>query len=802
MNFSVISPIFQIRRWVVTDGIRAIKHASTRFLSSLRSAAVPLLLGGAFTGIVIYGQFGLVTESRSGVVEVLRTAESKLLDLRFRWRGVLQPKSKVGVLAVDEKSVRAIGRWPFPRSTYEKVFSNLKAAGVAWVGMDITWSEPERTLLADVLPQKSALAARPEDLTAVMQKLEVAATGISPGDTALARSIRDFEQVVLGYFYYPGAAEAAAAGAQPYAGLDQMENSVIQNVILPDGRDLNDYPLLKAFGLAANIPTINGSSVHHGFFNNEPDHDGVIRWISLVRNIDGRLMPSLALRTIANAMGREPVVFFHQRGVEEIVLMNPEDDQDLIKIPVDPVGTGRALINHLGGRQTVPHFSFVDAMNNNFTAEQRAQLQGAILLAGPTATGINDIRANSFDAAIDGVENHVAFMDNVLTGNFMRRPASIFNREFIGIALIGFMTTAFVTFLPAFSSALATMMLVLSLFLVDRYFWFGKGLWVVAAAPLILISGLYILITTYRYLTEEREKKKVKGAFSLYLSSDVIDQVLDDPSSLKLGGERKELTVFFSDVRDFTSISESMTPEKLCELMNLYFTPMTKIVLDSKGVLDKFIGDAIMAFWGAPVSIANTADVACEASLKMLVELDRLRVDFPKMGLPAVDIGIGLNTGPMSVGNMGSEERFTYTVMGDNVNLGSRLEGLTKEYGVKILLSDRTFKTVSRTDFFFRDLDTIRVKGKLEPVRVYELMRPDTLGSGKDALLREFIGHFNEGRVRYLDRDWDAAMKSFTQCMMIRPDDKTCGIYFERIKELRTMNLDASWDGVKTFKHK
>jgi adenylate cyclase len=245
-----------------------------------------------------------------------------------------------------------------------------------------------------------------------------------------------------------------------------------------------------------------------------------------------------------------------------------------------------------------------------------------------------------------------------------------------------------------------------------------------------------------------------------------------------------------------------MTPEKLCELMNLYFTPMTKIILESKGVVDKFIGDAIMAFWGAPVEIPNSADAACEASLKMLYQLDRLRTDFPKMGLPVIDIGIGLNTGPMSVGNMGSDERFCYTVMGDNVNLGSRLEGLTKEYGIKIMVSDRTYAKVSRKDFHLRDLDTIRVKGKLEPVRVYELMRPDSLGQAREALLREFTGSFNEARKAYLSRDWASAQKLFMDCMTIRPDDKPVGMYMERIVQLKAMNLDETWDGVKTFKHK
>ncbi|MEY4632180.1 MAG: hypothetical protein RIQ81_2300 [Pseudomonadota bacterium] len=766
-------------------------------LAALRKHGIPLSLGLFLTGAAVWTHFGYVTERQSVWVEALKVAEAKVLDVRFRMRGPLKPASKVGILAIDEKSVRAIGRWPFPRTVYEKAFANLKAAGVSWVGMDITWSEPERTLLADVLPSASGKLDAGQ-----WAQIQGAASGPSPGDVSLARAIKDFGNVILGYFYYVSKEEAEAAGSKPFAGIEQMAGSSIQGLVLHPGKEVSSYPMISSSGIAANIPLINQSSDHHAFFNNDPDHDGIIRWITLVRNVDGRLMPSLALKMAASALGREPAVLFDQQGITEINLVNPSDLADYITLPVDPFGGGRAMINHLGGRVTFPHFSFVDAVNNAFTPEQREQLKGGLLLAGPTATGINDIRANSFDAVIDGVENHAAFIDNVISGRFMRRPSTIFLYEFAGIAAIGLLTTILVSFFPASISAAGTALLVLGFLGADRMFWFGKGLWVAAAAPIFTTGSIYLIITTYRYLTEEREKKKVKGAFSMYLSSDVIEQVLDNPDALKLGGEKKELTVFFSDVRDFTTISESMSPEKLCELMNLYFTPMTKIILQSKGVVDKFIGDAIMAFWGAPVELPNTADIACEASLKMLYELDRLRVDFPRMGLPVVDIGIGLNTGPMSVGNMGSDERFCYTVMGDNVNLGSRLEGLTKEYGIKIMLSDRTYAKISRKDFHLRDLDTIRVKGKLEPVRVYELMRPDALGQGRESLLREFTGSFNEARKAYLGRDWARAQKLFMECMTIRPDDKATNLYLERIVELKDMNLDDSWDGVKVFKHK
>jgi adenylate cyclase len=281
----------------------------------------------------------------------------------------------------------------------------------------------------------------------------------------------------------------------------------------------------------------------------------------------------------------------------------------------------------------------------------------------------------------------------------------------------------------------------------------------------------------------------------MYLSSDVIDEIMDDPESLTLGGEKKELTVFFSDVRSFTTISESLTPEKLAEFMNYYFTPMTSIILRSKGCLDKYIGDAIMAFWGAPLPMDDQADVAAQACIEMLYELDKMRVDLPKMGFPSVDIGIGLNTGQMGVGNFGSPERFTYTVMGDAVNLGARLEGQTKSYGVKILISEFTKEKLTGDKFFTRDCDDIRVKGKMEPVKIFELMRPDYLQN--EQAIRDLIGEFEAGRIAYAAQDWAKAKAHFQKCHMIRPDDMPAEVFIKRIED-REQNAPfiEEWDGV------
>lgn len=725
--------------------------------------------------------------------DLVYRVESKLLDLRFKLRELRRPKSKVGVLAIDERTLQEFGRWPFSRRFYGQAFDNLKKAGVRWIGFDSIYSEAEKTLLEEA---NKELATGKISNARLHELLNT-----SPADKNFAEGVKRFENIVLGYFFFgsQGEAEQALGKGQRFAG----KEAVIPNevgAILPDGFVLDKYELKKAYGAVFNIPEIGAASSHAAFFNNDADDDAINRWGLLVTNVDGHLLPSLALKTAAESMNRDIMVFFNEVAIESIALVNRKDESDAIEIPVDPSGVGRMLINHRGPGETFPYFSLVDAYNNKFTKKQREQLKGAVLLMGATATGIGDLRPNPFDPAIAGVENHAAMMDNIITKDFLKRPTSIYKTELLIVLLIGIIFAPLMIWGNSFVSGLTVLVALVAYYYIDRYYWFGRGVWTYMAIPSLEMIGMFVGATLWKYMTEEAERKKVRGAFQFYLSPEVIDQVLENPDALRLGGERKELTVFFSDVRSFTTISESLTPEKLCELMNDYFTPMTSIILRSSGVLDKYIGDAIMAFWGAPLALPNHADTAAQASIEMLFALEKLREDFPKKGFPVIDIGIGLNTGTMSVGNMGSGERFCYTVMGDSVNLGSRLEGLTKEYGIHVMISEYTKAKLTPNRFFLRDLDDIRVKGKNEPVNVHQLMRPDFLR--QESEIREFIGLFEEGRRLYKRQDWQKAKARFFDCLRLKPDDKSAALYIERIEEYSRHAPTEDWDGVYTFKHK
>ncbi|MFW7379357.1 MAG: CHASE2 domain-containing protein [Oligoflexus sp.] len=760
------------------------------------------IVAGTFSILVSHYKYFRFESS----VDLVYLLESKLLDVKFKLRGKEAPSDKIGVLAIDEKSLAKFGRWPISRRYYAQAFANLKKNGVRWIGFDAIFSEPEKTYLEDVMPDLTAVsrskpAQVPQLLQNSMRNMNQLLEKSKP-DQVFRVGMESFQNIIMGFFYFGSEQEAAYnLGDRPrFNGLDDMLSSEIF-YDAPDGFSIEESKVLrKTFGIVSNTSFLAKSSPHFAFFSNDSDSDAINRWITLVAEVDGHLMPSLALKSAAEFLNRDIFVFFDDYGVESIAVVDRDDPSIATEIPIDPVGAGRLLINHRGPSRTFHEYSLADAYDDNFTPEQRERLQGSLLLLGATATGINDMRPNPFDPAIDGVENHAAAIDNIIRKDFMKRSGHIHNIE-IGIVLtIGLLFTLVLLFSSALVSGVSLIVFLVGYYYFDHYVWFNNGVWAYMAVPSLQITFMYIVTTFYKYMTEEKEKRMVKGAFQHYLSPEVIDQVLDDPSALALGGQKKELTVFFSDVRSFTTISESLTPEKLCELMNEYFTPMTSIVLRSKGVLDKYIGDAIMAFWGAPLELENSADVGCQASIEMLYALDKIRVDFPKRGFPVIDIGIGLNTGQMSVGNMGSGERFTYTVMGDSVNLGSRLEGLTKEYGIKVMISEFTQAKLTPGKFFTRDLDDIRVKGKHEPVKVFDLMRPDFFP--QQHLITEFIQAFEQGRKEYSSQSWDKAHEAFAQCLRMRPEDKAASMYLERVKEYMKHAPGEQWDGVYTFTHK
>ncbi|MDP2724761.1 MAG: adenylate/guanylate cyclase domain-containing protein, partial [Syntrophales bacterium] len=421
-----------------------------------------------------------------------------------------------------------------------------------------------------------------------------------------------------------------------------------------------------------------------------------------------------------------------------------------------------------------------------------------IVIVGATATGIYDLRVTPFSAVYPGVEIHATVVDNILHQNFLKHSWWTKFLDVIFIIIVGFIMGLLIPRLKGAIQGIFVSLFFISAFIVVNISLFSRyNIWLNLIYPVLTMIAVYLGITVYRYITEEREKKKVRNAFQYYLTASVITEMLKDPSKLKLGGDKKLLTVLFSDIRGFTTISEKLAPEELVHLLNEYLTAMTDIVFKYDGLLDKYMGDAIMAVYGAPLDQPDHAVRAGKTALEMMQALKKLQAKWTEEGRPVLNIGVGINSGDMVVGNMGSQMRFDYTVMGDSVNLGSRLEGINKEYGTNIVISEFTHRIV-KDELYCRELDAVRVKGKELPVKIYEL-----LSEMKDAdPYRQFVEIFENGLAKYKQALWDEAIAAFRKVLESRPDDPPAKLYIKRCQELKENPPPQPWDGVFTMTKK
>jgi len=457
-----------------------------------------------------------------------------------------------------------------------------------------------------------------------------------------------------------------------------------------------------------------------------------------------------------------------------------------IRIPTNE--SGRLLINYLGPPRTFPHYPIADILSGKIPPDT---FRDKIVLVGATAIGIYDLRVTPFSSTFPGVEIHATVIDNILHRNFLTHSSLTRFFDFCAIILFGLLMGLLIPRLRPITGMITAFLIVMAFVAVNVFAFFYFNLWFNLVYPFVTMTTTYLGITMYHYFKEEREKKKIRGAFQYYMTASVINEMLKDPSKLKLGGDKKELSVLFSDIRGFTTISETLTPEELVKLLNEYLTAMTNQVFHYDGLLDKYMGDAIMAVFGAPLTQPDHAKRACLTALAMMKELKRLQEKWKQEGRPAFDIGIGINSGDMVVGNMGSEMRFDYTVMGDMVNLGSRLEGTNKEYGTNIIVSEFTYEMV-KDIMCCRELDGVRVKGKVKPVKIYEL-----LGEKKDQPeCQEMMDVFSRGLGLYREGKWDEAIAVFQKVLAIRPGDGVSKMYVERCRNLREHPPAMPWDGV------
>ncbi|MGE4553777.1 MAG: CHASE2 domain-containing protein, partial [Desulfovibrionaceae bacterium] len=531
-----------------------------------------------------------------------------------------------------------------------------------------------------------------------------------------------------------------------------------------------------------------------GFFTTSADMDGVIRRVPLIMSWGGKVFPNLALQAILTAYhGRALVLTLSPAGAGSLVIgiKDPAQGKRKIEIPLDQ--RGQIFVNYRGPGNSFPYVSAKDVLEGNPAVADR--LKDHIAFIGTSAAGLKDLRITPFDQYYPGVETHATLVDTILAGDFLEIPDWEPGLQIFAVLFAGVVTTLLLAWTTALWSAIPVVAAAVGV-------WFGCG-WVFTQhrlflSPLysfVVLGTNFTMLTLIKFWREERQKRFIHGAFAHYLSPKVIEQIVDNPDSLSLEGEEKEITIMFSDVRSFTTLSEKLTPTQVTDLLHDYFTPMTRIITENSGTLDKFIGDAIMAFWNAPLDVPDHQKLAVRSALMQLDKLAELNELFKvKFGFP-IAIGLGVNCGRVRVGNMGSADLFDYTLIGDNVNLASRLEGLTKFYGQQIVIS-KAVKEACGDEFVYQELDSVRVKGKHEPVTIFTVFTKEAAAPRRDELTL-----YDDALARYKAMDFAGARDDFTRLKQMHPG-VLYEMYEERCEHLREEPPAEGWDGVYTHKTK
>lgn len=713
---------------------------------------------------------------------LLDRLELSLLDSRFRVRGAVATAGRVVIIAIDEKSVDELGRWPWRRSVMARLIDQLSDAGVAAIGLDIVFSEPEITPEAETLQElRRSVAERELGDERVLELLDQALADAET-DRLLAESIARSERTVLGYFFRTGTAEGIDDAALRRA-LPLLRKSRVAVARLPPE---GTAPILTCSGVEPNLAPLQAGARRLGFFSTLRDRDGVIRRAPLVALCGGELHVSLSLALLEVVEGRRALVLGDREGIREVRLGD-------VVLPTDE--GGRVLVNFRGPSGTFPHYSASDVLAGRVGREA---LGGKIALIGATEIGIGDIQTTPFGVSFPGVEVHATVLDNLLSGTVLRRHDGLIFIELVALILLGLTVTLAGARLrsAAYVAAIAAVLFLLLLG-TTAYAFVAKGIWINMTYPGLTLIMVYMAVAVTHSITVEARARLIRRQFATYVPPGVVNEMVEHPESFRLSGERRDLSILFSDVRDFTRLAEEIAPEDVARLLNEYLTPMTEIVFETRGTLDKYIGDAIVAFWGAPLPVDNHPLRACEAAIAMQEKLAQMRATRHDLrGVDRLRIGIGLHSGPVVVGNMGSELRFDYSVTGDGVNLCSRLEGLTKFYGVGILTSENLVSRISGIPV--RELDQVRVKGKRESVRIFEILARE----GNGTLGGRFLESYAEGLRAYREGRWAEAEKALQEALAMRGGrDGASLLLLQRLQLLKEAVPD-DWDGIWTFEEK
>ena len=689
---------------------------------------------------------------------------------------------RVVIVDIDEKSLAEEGRWPWRRDKLglllDQLFDRYRA-GI--VGFDVVFPERDESSGLGVLRALADNELRGNaQFQAALKKVEPSLEY----DQAFAEKLKN-RLVVLGYYF------SDVKGAD---GKGRASGALPEPVLASGTFKGKNVRFTSWAGYGANLPEFQSAAASGGHFNPWPDEDGITRRVPMLAEFNGAYYEALSLAVVRLGLGSPKVVpgFPDQTawtrnypGLEWL-------QAGSVRVPIDNLVT--ALVPYRGTKGSFPYVSAADVLHGRIDP---AVLKDKIVLVGTTTPGLFDLRATPVDRVYPGVEIHANLIAGMLDGTIKQRPPYVLGAEVALLLLSGVVIAIVLPLVNPLRATLVTVLVLVTVFATNVLVWTEGHLVLPLASGMLMISLLFALNMSYGFFVESRAKRQITGLFGQYVPPELVDEMSSDPQAFTMEGESREMSVLFTDVRNFTTIAEGLDPRQLSQLMNEFLTPLTRVIYRHRGTIDKYIGDCIMAFWGAPMQDPAHARNALVAGLEMHRVLSELAPEFSRRGWPEIRIGVGINTGRMSVGNMGSEVRVAYTVLGDAVNLASRLEGLTKQYGVGMIVGDTTKALVP--DVLYRELDRVIVKGRDEPVTIYEPL--GVPGQVEQSALDE-SRLWSQALRQYRSRDWDMAELQLLQLMKANPSRPLYKIFLERIDIYRKSPPPEDWDGAYRFETK
>jgi adenylate cyclase len=715
-------------------------------------------------------------------------------NAHFKWRGPIPPGPEVVIAAIDEKSIDELGRWPWPRKNLTRLVEKLVEREAKVIGFDMVFSSPDESSGIESLKKlQRELINKTAGSLEVFQTVEHFIQN-AEHDTQFAEVLEKSGRSVLGYFFHFNKEGLDHLSEKALHGFFQnIKPSQFVGFIKSNEKvDLSSVDFRSAYAVESNIPILSKAVKQSGFISIDVEPDGSIRKLPLIvkyhnkENDQDYFFPPLAIRVLENFLNGTLLFRVGEFGVKNVLV-----DGDF-PLEVFTNVDGEVQINFMGARGAFPHYSVTDIIHDRKDLVPQGSLRDKIVLIGATAPGLENIKITPFDPNYPGVEIHATVIDNILHKNSLHQPDSIQVIDMAYLVILGLLLTwIYSRIRPGYGSLICLFLLVLQ-FGLSHWLMVHKNFWITDVYPLLENMLILASLMIYRYGTEMKQKQMVQNVFSKYLPASVIDQLLKEPGRLKLGGEQKELTALFTDIEGFTALSEKYSPERLVNILNAYLTEMTEILFKHEGTLDKYDGDAIKTFFGAPLYFPDHAKRACWVAIEMQERLSQLRRHWKKSGRPELYMRVGINTGPMLVGNMGSKNRMNYGINGDSVNLAARLEAANKEYGTFSLISESTYQQ-AKNHIEVRELETIRVVGRKSPVKVYELL--GKAGSIDQAIL-EILPFYIKGLNYYKKRNWKNAIHFFEQALSVNPTDGPSRTFRNRCLRFKLNPPPEIWDGV------